>query len=372
MPPKRPTLAPLQQEPPAPQAVSITNTMTLVVRGANGEEIRVKEGGIAPVGAAATPPTSSDAPVMNALRFDDLKIGQEIGRGAQGKVRVVQHKVTGTLYALKYLTFTGDIEQMRLALQSELRQVEALKHANIVSSYEAFFRDSKLYIVLEYMNAGTMTDVVRRHPLTFTEEKVAFVARELLNGIHHLHRSNIVHRDLKPANVLANSRGEVKIADFGVATKLSSDSQQTLSSQGSVPYMSPERVKSLPYSFSCDIWSAGVTVAELAIGQYPFISLKSKMFELVQALGNNTACVSWESAPRDCSPELKDFVNSCLLPVESRPTAEQLLQHPFLYRASYVNPTEIGEWFLRDDQAAAAAAAQCDAPPYQPVEGAAC
>jgi mitogen-activated protein kinase kinase 1 len=344
MPPKRPTI---QIAPAAEQAVCITNTMTLVVRGANGEEIRVKEGGIAPVSGSAV--QAYDMPVMNALKFDDLRIGQEIGKGAQGKVRVVQHKTTGERYALKYLTFVGDIEQMRLALQSELRQVEALKHANIVSSYEAFFRDGKLFIVLEYMNAGTMNDVIKRHPLTFTEEKIAFVARELLKGINHLHKSNIVHRDLKPANVLANSKGEVKISDFGVATKLSSESQHTLSSQGSVPYMSPERVKSLPYSFSCDIWSAGLTVAECALGQYPFVSLKSKMFELCQALGNSTARVSWEAAKRDCSTELKDFVNSCLLPVESRPTAEQLLQHQFLLKADIVNPREIGEWFISSD-----------------------
>ena len=328
--------------------------MTLVVRGSNGEEIRVKEGGIAPQQPAQPPlqvPTMHE-PLMNTLKFDDLKIGQEIGRGAQGKVRVVQHKITAEKYALKYLTFAGDIEQMRLALQSELRQVEALKHANIVSSYEAFFRDGKLFIVLEYMNAGTMNDVIKRHPSTFTEDKIAYVARELLKGINHLHKSNIVHRDLKPANVLANSKGEVKISDFGVATKLSSDSQQTLSSQGSVPYMSPERVKSLPYSFSCDIWSAGLTVAECALGQYPFASLKSKMFELCQALGNNTVRVSWEIGKRDFSPELKDFVNSCLLPVESRPTAEKLLEHAFLRKADSVDAKEIGEWFVRDDNGA--------------------
>jgi mitogen-activated protein kinase kinase 1 len=294
---------------------------------------------------------------MNTLKFDDLRIGQEIGKGAQGKVRVVQHKVTGERYALKYLSFTGDIEQMRLALQSELRQVEALKHANIVSSYEAFFREGKLYIVLEYMNAGTMNDVIKRHPHSFTEDKLAYVARELLKGINHLHKSNIVHRDLKPANVLANSKGHVKISDFGVATTLSSDSQQTLSAHGSVPYMSPERVKSLPYSFSCDVWSAGVTVAECALGQYPFASLKSKIFELCQALGNGSIRVSWELARTPCSQELVDFVNSCLLPVESRPTAEQLLEHPFIRKGDFVDPVEIGQWFVTNEAQGEAEAA---------------
>lgn len=106
---------------------------------------------------------------MNKIRFEDLRIGPQLGKGSQGKVRVVQHKMTNEKYAMKYMTLDGDSDDMRAALQAELRQVAAVKHKNIVSSYEAFFRDGRLYIVLEYMDAGTMNDVIRRYPGQFSQ-----------------------------------------------------------------------------------------------------------------------------------------------------------------------------------------------------------
>eukprot|EP01084_Bolivina_argentea_P220730 374030_1 len=101
-----------------------------------------------------------------------------------------------------------------------------------------------------------MNDVIRRCGGGLPEEMLAFVARELLLGLEHLHNCKVVHRDIKPANVLANSKGAVKIADFGVAKTFSEQQQdmKTASAMGSTPYMSPERIQSLPYSFSCDIW----------------------------------------------------------------------------------------------------------------------
>lgn len=330
---------------PQERAVSITDTMTLVVKGEGGVEMRVKQTGIAQgPGASQSSGQPKSNAVMNKIKFEDLRIGAELGKGSQGKVRVAQHKITGEKYAMKYITFDGDSDDLRSGLEAELRQVAAVKHKNIVSSYEAFFRDGRLYIVLEYMDCGTMHNLIERHPEGFSENMLAYIARELFKGLEFLHELKMIHRDIKPANVLANTRGEIKISDFGVAKTFSGGDLQTLSAQGSVPYMSPERIQSKPYSFNSDIWSAGLTIAECAFREYPFASLKPKMFELCQAIASGTAKIKWDERERKFSNEFKDFIELCLLPAESRPQAKDMLQHPFIALAANINPAEAGKW----------------------------
>lgn len=343
MPPKRPdALGPIQVAQPS-AAVSITDTLTLVIKGEGGMEMRVKESGF------AQPPKDVPAPkqdvVLNKLKFEDLRIGHELGKGSQGKVRVVQHRVTNEKFALKYISFESDSEDIRLPLESELRQVAAVKHKNVVSSYEAFFREGRLFVVLEYMNAGTMKDIIQKHPKQFSEPILAYIARELFQGLAYLHSLKMIHRDIKPANVLANSKGEVKISDFGVAKTFSGGDLQTLSSQGSIPYMSPERIRSNPYSFNSDVWSAGLCLAECAFGEYPFNYQKKTVFDLFNAIAYGTAVIDWEKSGLTFSDDFKDFIESCLRPEESRPTATALLGHPFLKKADGLNPEVIGEWF---------------------------
>jgi mitogen-activated protein kinase kinase 1 len=347
----RPQQLSLEVTPAAPEGVTITDTMTLVVKGEGGMEVRVKDSGISkPID---TPPFaySGAEAATNQLRFDDLEICSEIGRGSQGKVRLARHKLTGQLYALKHLGVEGNLQEQWTQVQSELHQVQALKHDNIVSSFEAFFRNGRLLIVLEYMDCGTMSDIIRRHPTSFPEDKLAYVSRELLKGLAHLHASRVVHRDIKPANVLANSHGEVKIADFGIAKTFTSTNQETINGVGSTPYMSPERIQAKPYDYSCDIWSVGVTVAECAIGRYPFASIqKGQIFELIQAISTGNISVEWNSARLPPSDELRGFVELCLHDKDHRPSAADLLQHPFIRKADLVSPQEVGAWFLTQDQ----------------------
>ncbi|ORC88882.1 protein kinase [Trypanosoma theileri] len=349
MPPKRPKLEHLHLAPEE-KAVSITDTLTLVVKGDGGLEMRVKESGIAsgPTVRAQAAEENSDANniLMDKIRFEDLRICDELGKGSQGKVKLVRHLPSGKKYALKYIQLEGDTDDMRQALESELRQVKALMHKNLVSSYEAFFTDGRLCIVLEYMDAGSMVDVLKRHSRKFNEEMLAYVARELLQGLEHLHASKMLHRDIKPANVLANSEGEVKIADFGVAKRFSGGDVETLSAQGSVVYMSPERINGQPYSFSSDIWSVGLTIAECALGRYPFNSMKNNLFDLLQAIATRSAKIDWSADGREHSPELIDFIDQCLRPADSRPTATELLQHPFIQKASKIDPACAGKWFI--------------------------
>ncbi|KAK7198927.1 mitogen-activated protein kinase [Novymonas esmeraldas] len=345
MPPKRPQALEQLHVVPQDRAVSITDTMTLVVKGEGGVEMRVKQTGLAqgPGSSSVSDQPRSDA-VMNKIKFEDLRIGAELGKGSQGKVRVAQHKITGEKYAMKYITFEGDSDDMRSALEAELRQVAVVKHHNIVSSYEAFFRDGRLYIVLEYMDCGTMSNLIDRHPEGFSEDMLAYIARELFKGLAFLHNLRMIHRDIKPANVLANTKGEIKISDFGVAKTFSGGDLQTLSAQGSMPYMSPERIQSKPYSFNSDVWSAGLTIAECAFREYPFASLKPKMFELCQGIASGTAKVNWDERDAKFSTEFREFIELCLRPEATRPSAAEMLNHLFIQKASHVNPLEAGRW----------------------------
>ncbi|EKG07588.1 protein kinase, putative [Trypanosoma cruzi] len=349
MPPKRPVLENLRIDPPE-KTVSITDTLTLVVKGDGGLEMRVKESFMAsgpafPAQAAKQKDDKNDVS-MEKIRFEDLRTCQELGKGSQGRVRLARHLPTGKRYAVKYIRLEEDTDGMRQALESELRQVKALMHKNLVTSHEAFFRDGRVYIVLEYMDAGSIADVLRRHPNNFNEVMLAYVARELLQGLEHLHASKVIHRDIKPVNALANSKGEVKIADFGVAKRFSGGDVETLSAQGSLIYMSPERIQGQPYSFNSDIWSVGLTIAECALGAYPFASMKHSLYDLMQAIATRTARVDWTADGREHSSELIDFVDQCLRPVSSRPTATELLHHPFIQKAANVDPAEAGRWFV--------------------------
>jgi mitogen-activated protein kinase kinase 1 len=353
--PKRPPGLAALAEPAQNEnkGMKITDTMTLVIAGSDGREMRVKESGLKPDGAQAQPAggSSSSRPrqpkvvsVFGKITFEDLRIGELLGQGSQGRVRKVLHRLTNETYALKSIAFSDDNEETRVALQQELVRIEALKHPNVVSSYEAYFREGRLYVLMELMDAGTITTVSKKRQSGFPEEKVAYIALQFLRGLAHLHASNVVHRDIKPANLLVNSRGEVKIADFGVA---GDSSKMHMTSVGSTPYMSPERIKSLPYSTSCDIWSAGMTFAEMAMGTYPFGDVKGKVFDLCQLIASSNVTPKWELVPDIAfSTELKSFVQLCLSPVDKRPTANELLSHPFVAKGKALSHENMGAWFM--------------------------
>eukprot|EP00796_Vickermania_ingenoplastis_P000060 gene60-38_t len=279
MPPKRPEPLGRIAVDPKKEAVSITDTLTLVVKGEGGLEMRVKESGIDQrhTTAPAVPsPAADGGSISNKLKFDDLRIGGELGKGSQGKVRVVQHRVTNEKFALKYISFESNSDDIILPLSAELRRVAAVKHQNLVSSYEAF--------------SGK-----------FTEPILAYIARELFQGLAYLH-------------------------NFGVAKTFVGGDLKTLSSQGSVPYMSPERIKSEPYSFDCD--------------------LNKNIFELCHDISSGAAKINWDQPGLNFSAECKDFIESCLKPEAERPSAAQQLQHPFLEKAKGLDPMEVGKWFM--------------------------
>jgi serine/threonine protein kinase len=201
---------------------------------------------------------------------------------------------------------------------------------SVIGFHDAFTNAEQgtVTIVTEYMNGGSLQDVIDKH-IQPTEEHLAVVASSLLRGVAFLHEQRLIHRDIKPANILLSRPGCVKLSDFGLVCDLSETDDVCSSFVGTLAYLSPERVVGKSYTYSSDIWSVGLSLLTCAMGHFPYT--EGDFWGLAH-------CVAFEDSPTlpptsPHSPDLRDFLSLCLKkdPVE-RPTARQLLSHPFLLR----------------------------------------
>ncbi|CAO3591927.1 unnamed protein product [Absidia cylindrospora] len=168
--------------------------------------------------------TMNNAQIMDRLRSvvskDDpsllYKRSKRIGQGASGSVYLATHMTSNTKLAIKQMDLT---KQSRLDLiVNEIMVMQESRHGNIVNFLDSFLVRSDLWVVMEYMEGGALTDVIENN--TMTEQQIATVCLETTKGLHHLHSQKIIHRDIKSDNVLLNFQGQVKISDFGYCAKL--------------------------------------------------------------------------------------------------------------------------------------------------------
>ncbi|KAE9398335.1 kinase-like protein [Gymnopus androsaceus JB14] len=203
---------------------------------------------------------------VNLYHFD---LHRAVGKGAFGKVRVVEHKKTKKLYALKYVEKARCIRQKAVAnVVQERRLLEEIDHAFVVNMRYAFQDDENCFFVLDLMLGGDLRfHVERKGPLP--EKVVKFWLAQLASAISYLHQQRIIHRDLKPDNVLLDSQGNAHITDFNVAIHYSNRRPHT-SVAGSMAYMAPEVLARKGYSWQIDWWSLGITIYELLFNKRPF------------------------------------------------------------------------------------------------------
>jgi len=188
-------------------------------------------------------------------------------------------------------------------------------------------------ILMEYMDNGSLESALATNG-TFSEERLVVVARDILHGLAYLHARNIIHRDIKPANILVNTKGEVKIGDFGVSKVVSDTLEMCNSYVGTNAYMSPERFNPDAYGgsydgFAGDVWSFGLSLFELYVGHLPFLEGGEGLnwATLVCAICFNEP----PSLPETASVEFRNFMACCLKKEPSeRWTRTQLLTHPFI------------------------------------------
>eukprot|EP01104_Vermistella_antarctica_P013314 TRINITY_DN4004_c0_g1_i1.p1 TRINITY_DN4004_c0_g1~~TRINITY_DN4004_c0_g1_i1.p1 ORF type:complete len:324 (-),score=43.59 TRINITY_DN4004_c0_g1_i1:43-1014(-) len=216
-------------------------------------------------------PRARDDGVGDFCEFQDLNC--VLGYGSSGVVRKFLHTPTGNVYALKVVAFDIRTEVKRNQVLAELRTLHASTHPSIVQFHGAFYHEGNISIALEYMDSGSLLDVVYGYD-PIPERVLSRLTRQLLDGINYMHRElRVIHRDIKPANLLVNSRGEVRITDFGTSGKLSQTWGQAQTFVGTCTYMSPERIRGSSHGGNSDIWSLGLTLLECAIGRYPYNDL---------------------------------------------------------------------------------------------------
>jgi len=292
------------------------------------EDFNISRSGLMPVGERKASP-EGPAATIDVKSMNELDTLNELGSGASGTVYRARHKVTGEVFAVKQVTILD--KPKRDQVVSELRIMMSHTHGPwLVSLYNAFYEEAKVYTVLEFMDAGSIEALVLKHKDVGLrdERELAKIALQILNGLQYLHRQlHQVHRDLKPANVLLNSAGQVKISDFGISSQLESTAGLCSTFVGTTCYMSPERLSGAQYSYAADIWSFGMIMLELAKGAYPYPQVDS-YFNLLSNIMDDPAPLLPES---DFSDHFAEFVSVCLdKDPNMRPAARDLISHPFL------------------------------------------
>jgi serine/threonine protein kinase len=257
---------------------------------------------------------------------DDFQLINEIGRGAYGVVYTALDKVTNQTVAVKIIS----LEQSWLPLLQEINMVVGLAHPTIVNYYGFFFVEQTLWLIMEYCDGGSLSDIMRTLKRPLTEKEVAATSVGVLEGLKYIHSTNRIHRDIKAGNLLVTSEGQVKLCDFGVSAQLDDSLAKTGTRIGSPYWMAPEVISSAPtgHNTKADIWSFGITLLELINGNPPLSQLQPliAMMKIPQQ--------DPPQAPPECSEDFKDFIKKTLIKdPELRPTAEQLMEHRFVKNA---------------------------------------
>ncbi|KAI0248641.1 kinase-like domain-containing protein [Lactifluus subvellereus] len=207
------------------------------------------------------------AVVKYDLRDEDLKDLNELGQGNGGSVKKVEHVPTHTIMAKKIVLIDAK-PSVRKQILRELQIMHDCHSEYIISFYGAFLSDPNICICMEFMDKGSLDGIYKRIG-AIDIEVVAMVAHAVLEGLTYLYDVHrIIHRDIKPSNILFNSKGQIKICDFGVSGELINSIADTF--VGTSTYMSPERIQGSPYTVKSDVWSLGISLIELALGRFPF------------------------------------------------------------------------------------------------------
>ncbi|KAI8845174.1 kinase-like domain-containing protein [Chytriomyces cf. hyalinus JEL632] len=284
--------------------------------------------------------TLSEGQIMDKLRTivtksDPTSMYQKIkmvGEGASGKVYLARP----TSSAAPNGPSTVAIKQMDLKRQprkellvNEILIMRDSSHPNIVNYLDSFLVKEDLWLVLEYMEGGTLTNIIDNN--TITEPQIAVICNETAKGLQHLHQRSIIHRDIKSDNILLGSSGQVKITDFGYCARLTADRGKRATMVGTPYWMAPEVVKQKEYGPKVDMWSLGIMAIECIEGEPPYLDEDPlKALYLIATNGTPTL-----KNPEKLSSQFKNFLGRCLeVDVTKRASSDELVLHPFLKSAS--------------------------------------
>ncbi|KAI9218410.1 kinase-like domain-containing protein [Blastocladiella britannica] len=251
----------------------------------------------------------------------------KIGQGASGGVFTASQVATGAVVAVKQMNL--DAQPKKDLIINEIIVMQQSKHANIVNFIDAFLWKADLWVVMEYMEGGALTDVVTYNLMT--EGQIAAVCREIFQGLAHLHSQGVIHRDIKSDNVVLSNSGQVKLTDFGYCAQINEFQAKRNTMVGTPYWMAPEIVTRKEYGPKVDVWSLGILAIEMIEGEPPYLN-ENPLRALYLIATNGTPTLQ---NPGQLSSTFRDFLAKCLtVEVDQRPHAHEMLRHPFLQKAA--------------------------------------
>ncbi|CAJ0966043.1 unnamed protein product [Ranitomeya imitator] len=285
-------------------------------------------------------------PIENLWRELKVRVAQRQAQNITALEEVCMEEwanIPPTILPLQ-ISFNGGVQKRTKEDEEEEIKLEInmLKkyshHRNIATYYGAFIKksppghDDQLWLVMEFCGAGSITDLVKNTKgNSLKEDWIAYISREILRGLAHLHAHHVIHRDIKGQNVLLTENAEVKLVDFGVSAQLDRTVGRRNTFIGTPYWMAPEVIAcdenpDATYDYRSDLWSCGITAIEMAEGAPPLCDMHPMRALFL--------------IPRNPPPRLKSkkwskkffsFIEGCLVKnYMQRPPTEQLLKHPFI------------------------------------------
>ncbi|XP_066562006.1 serine/threonine-protein kinase PAK 5 isoform X2 [Amia ocellicauda] len=247
----------------------------------------------------------------------------KIGEGSTGIVCIATEKHTGKQVAVKKMDLRK--QQRRELLFNEVVIMRDYHHENVVDMYNSYLVGDELWVVMEFLEGGALTDIVTHTRMN--EEQIATVCLSVLKALSYLHTQGVIHRDIKSDSILLTSDGRIKLSDFGFCAQVSKEVPKRKSLVGTPYWMAPEVISRLPYGTEVDIWSLGIMVIEMVDGEPPYFN--EPPLQAMRRIRDNLPPRLKES--HKVSSVLRGFLDLMLVREPSqRATAQELLRHPFL------------------------------------------